>query len=59
MTDVQLDTAYTALAEAISRAGPGQAELFLATLALDLLAQHGDVSSCLKMIAQAERLVAQ
>jgi hypothetical protein len=54
MTDAQLDTAYTALAEAVSRFGPGKAELFLATLALDLLSQQGDALSCLKMIAQAE-----
>ncbi len=59
MTEAQLDTTYCALAEAISRVGAGRAELFLATLTLDLLAQHDDGSSCLKMIAQAERLAGQ
>jgi hypothetical protein len=56
MTDTQLDTTYAALAEAISRSGQGKAELFLATLALDLLAQQDDPQRCLEMIAQAERL---
>jgi hypothetical protein len=59
MTEAQLDTIYTALAEAISRVGPGKAELLLATLALDLLSQQGDASSCLKMIVQAEQLAEQ
>lgn len=56
MTDMQLDQTYTALAEAISRLGKAKAELFLATLALDLLSQQDDPQHCLKLIARAEHL---
>lgn len=62
MTDTQLDTAYTALANAIARTqaqAPEVTQLFLATLALSLLAQQADDSQCLLWINQAEQLAAR
>lgn len=59
MTDTQLDTAYTALAHAIARTHaqtPEAAQLFLATLALSLIAKQADDAQCLQLIAQAEQL---
>ncbi len=65
MTDAQLDTAYTALANAIARTqglaprtAPDTTQLFLATLALSLIAQQADATQCLALIAQAEQLAA-
>ncbi len=61
MTDTQLDTAYTALANAIARThaqAPDTARLFLATLALSLIAKQADDTQCLQLIAQAEHLAA-
>lgn len=52
-----LDTAYTALANATHAVGREQESLFLATLALGLIAQHSDLQVVLKDIAQAQRLV--
>lgn len=51
-----LDTAYTALANATHAVGREQESLFLATLALNLIAQHSDLHTVLKDIAQAQRL---
>jgi hypothetical protein len=59
MTDTQLDTTYAAMAEAITRLGPEKGQLFLATLALELLSQQDDLQHCLQIIAQAERLAKQ
>jgi hypothetical protein len=62
MTDTQLDTAYTALANAIARTqaqAPEVTQLFLATLALSLVALQADDSHCLQLIMQAEQLAAQ
>lgn len=59
MTDTQLDTAYTALANAIARTqaqAPEVTQLFLATLALSLVALQADDSHCLQLIRQAEQL---
>ena len=56
MTDADLDEAYTALAQALSRTGESQARLLLATLSLALLARQPDAHSVLPLIAQAERL---
>jgi hypothetical protein len=59
MTDSQLDTAYTALANAIARThaqAPATAQLFLATLVLSLMAKQADDTQCLHLIAQAEHL---
>jgi hypothetical protein len=61
MTASQIDTTYTALANAIARShaqGPGKAELFLATLALSLLTTQADDAACQKLITQAEQLAA-
>jgi hypothetical protein len=58
MTDQQLDHAYTALAQAITRQGKDKAQLFLATLALSLIASHPDEKQCLQLIEQAESLAA-
>ena len=59
MTEAQLASTYSALAEAISRLGQGKSELFLATLALDLLSQQNDPQHGLSLIEQAERLASQ
>jgi hypothetical protein len=56
MTEAQLDTTYSALAAALTEVGQAKAELFLATLALDLLSQQHDEQYCLKLIAQAQHL---
>jgi hypothetical protein len=53
----ELDTGYTALAEALGRVGEANTPLFLATLALSLLAALPDTQSGLDAIAQAEGLV--
>ena len=59
MTDAQLDDTYTALARATARMGEAKAPLFLATLALALIAQQTDADHALILIAQAERLAQQ
>jgi hypothetical protein len=51
-----LDRSYTALSEALGRAGADKAPLLLATLSLALLARESDGSEALRLIAQAERL---
>ena len=56
MTHAELDTTYTALAEAIARAGEARTPLLLATLALSLLAQQTGAAPALALIMQAERL---
>ncbi|UUZ62464.1 hypothetical protein LP414_10030 [Polaromonas sp. P1(28)-13] len=56
MNDAQLDHLYSALAQAIGRAGEARAPLFLATLALALLSHEADADKALAQIAQAERL---
>lgn len=56
MTDTPLDQTYTALAQATARVGETKAPLFLATLALALLAQQTHADPALALIAQAERL---
>lgn len=56
MTHAELDTTYTALAEAIARAGEARAPLLLATLALSLLSEQPGAASALALITQAERL---
>ena len=53
MSPSQLDSVYTALAEAINQAGADKAPLFLATLALGLAAKHDDAEMVLAEIAQA------
>lgn len=55
MTEQDLDTSYTALAEAISRVGEERASLFLAMLALSLLARQPNAEQVLDLIAQAEQ----
>ena len=56
MNAQDLDTAYTALAEAVGTAGPEHAQLMLATLALSLLSRQDDLQAVLALIAQAQRL---
>jgi hypothetical protein len=51
-----LDTAYTALANATHAVGRDQESLFLATLALSLLAQQTTLDQALHEVAQAQRL---
>ncbi len=52
----ELDTAYTALAEAIGRVGESNAQLMLATLSLSLIAKLDNVDAALALIKQAEEL---
>ena len=56
MTADDLDHAYTALSEALARAGEARAPLFLSTLALALVARQPDAAAVLPLIDQAERL---
>ncbi len=58
MNPTDLDTAYTALAQAIHAVGKEQESVFLATLALSWLAQQSDLASALDDISQAQRRVA-
>jgi hypothetical protein len=53
-----LDTAYTALANATHGVGREKETLFLATLALSLIAQQSDITKVLEHIAHAQRLAA-
>ncbi len=56
MNSTELDTAYTALAEAIGRVGEGNAQLMLATLSLSLIAKMEQLDVPLALIKQAEEL---
>jgi hypothetical protein len=56
MNDTDLDTVYTALAEALGRVGDSKTPLMLSTLCLSLLANQADATAALDLIAQAERL---
>ncbi len=56
MNSTELDTAYTALAEAIGRVGEGNAQLMLATLSLSLIAKMDNAASALALIKQAAEL---
>ena len=51
-----LDTTYTALAEALGRVGEEKSALLLATLSLSLLAREPDAARALALIEEAERL---
>lgn len=54
MTQAQLDEVYTALAQAVERAGEARAPLLLSMLSLQLLARQPDASSALEWIRRAE-----
>jgi hypothetical protein len=56
MNSTELDTAYTALAEAIGRVGEGNAQLMLATLSLSLIAKLENADVGLALIKQSEEL---
>jgi hypothetical protein len=56
MNASELDTAYTAMAEAIQAVGAQHEPVFLATLALGLMAKQTDLTAMLDDIAQAQRL---
>jgi hypothetical protein len=56
MNAADLDTAYTALANATQAVGREHEALFLATLALSLLAKRSDLHAVLDDIAQAQQL---
>jgi hypothetical protein len=56
MSPIDLEVAYTSLANAIHRVGQDKAQLMLATLCLSLISERGDSAAVLKAIAQAERL---
>jgi hypothetical protein len=52
----QLDALYSALSQALGRVGETAAPLFLATLALELMARQDDDAFALQAIERAERL---
>lgn len=54
MTQEQLEQVYEALAQAIDRAGPEQAEVYLAKLALALAEDLGSADRALAVIAECE-----
>jgi hypothetical protein len=56
MNAADLDSAYTALAHATQAVGREQEALFLATLALSLIAKQSELQAVLDDIAQAQRL---
>ena len=56
MNSTELDTVYTALAEAIGRVGEANASLMLATLSLSLIAKMEKLDVPLALIKQAEEL---
>ena len=56
MNSTELDTAYTALAEAIGRVGESNAQLMLATLSLSLISKLDKLDAAIALIAQAEKL---
>jgi hypothetical protein len=58
LNDTDLDTAYTAFANATHAVGREQESLFLATLALALIAKQNDLQVVLDDIATAQRLAA-
>ena len=53
MSTDDLEAYWEALAEAIDRAGPDKAELFLAKLAVLLGRETGDVAHCRELIEDA------
>jgi hypothetical protein len=57
MTDMELDTVYTALAETLGRVGEANTPLFLSTLCLSLLAKQDDADMALNLMTQAEGLI--
>jgi hypothetical protein len=57
MNAIDLEIAYTELANAIHRVGQDKAQLMLATLCLSLISERDNGAAVLKAIAQAERLV--
>lgn len=56
MTASDLETVYTALSQAVARAGPAHVPLLLSTLSLALLARLPDAAKALVLIEQAQRL---
>jgi hypothetical protein len=59
MKNDDLDASYTALSEALGRAGSGKAQLLLATLSLALIARESNAGEVKTLIEQAERLANQ
>ena len=56
MTPSDLDTAYTALANAMHAVDKDQENLFLATLCLSLMSQQTELKRVLDDITQVQRL---
>ncbi|CAB3915887.1 hypothetical protein LMG26858_05008 [Achromobacter anxifer] len=54
MNNDELDQAYTAMAQALTRVGEQQAPLFLSILSLSLLARLTDARDAAALLAQAE-----
>ena len=54
----ELDQAYVLLSQTITRVAPERRELFLARLALLLLASHGDPEAAATAIGQAREISA-
>jgi hypothetical protein len=56
MNPQEIETAYTAIANAIHQVGESHAQLFLATLCLSLVADRANSEGVETLIAQAARL---
>jgi len=53
MTDAELDRSYTALCQALGEVGPERSELFLAMVALALMARQDRADEVLALVARA------
>ncbi|WMD18487.1 hypothetical protein RAS12_17765 [Achromobacter seleniivolatilans] len=54
MNNDELDQVYTAMAQALTRVGESQAQLFLSILGLSLLSRQPDAKAALALLVQAE-----
>jgi hypothetical protein len=59
MTPHELETSYTALANAIHEVGPDKAKLMLTTLCLRLISERDDAAPVLQSIAEVVSLTKQ
>jgi len=57
LSETDLDSVYTTLAETLGRVDVEKTALFLSTLCLSLLAKQGNAQTAMSVIAQAEKLI--
>ena len=58
MTDADLDRSYSALADALTQAGPESAPVMLAMVCLGLMGRMSEAADVLPVIEQARRQLA-